>query len=178
MASNVEIEMDALKKRLQKMRDNLSNSSPTMQKVSVLMYKDVMNHFKDESGPKGSWPKLSSATEENRRKGKGSGSAKKLQDTGMLRNSIKAENTKNEAKVGTNLIYAPIHNYGGTIPARRVEPKDKQALRFYIGGQAYFSKGHDIPATKIPQRKFLWISKSIQDQIKSIIGKFVIGDGT
>jgi len=118
MASNVEVEMDALKKRLQKMRDNLSNPSPTMQKVSTLMFKDVLNHFGKEQGDQGSWTPL------KYRKGK------ILQDTGRLRNSIKADNTKDSASVGTRLEYAATHNYGrDNIPERKFLWLSKEMLK-------------------------------------------------
>lgn len=104
----VQIEMEALRKRLQKMRDNLSNPSPTMSKVAILMHKDVMNHFGKEEGDTGSWTPL------KYRKGKA------LQDTGRLRNSIKPNNTKDQAIVGTNVVYAATHNYGrDNIPQRK-----------------------------------------------------------
>lgn len=42
-----------------------------------------------------------------------------LRDTGQLLNSIVsrqfARKTNDEVAIGTNLIYAPLHNYGGTI---------------------------------------------------------------
>lgn len=131
MANQVEIEMDALKKRMQKMRDNLTNPSPTMQKISTMMFKDVMDHFGKEQGDKGAWVPL------KYRKGKA------LQDTGRLRNSITPRNTKDEAVVGTNVIYAATHNYGRGA---------------------------------IPQRKFLWLSKNMTDEIMKIVGKFSIGE--
>ena len=118
MASNVEVEMDALKKRLQKMRNNLTNPSPTMQKVSTLMYKDVLTHFGKEQGDSGSWTPL------KYRKGK------ILQDTGRLRNSIKSDNTKDSASVGTSLEYAATHNYGrDNIPERKFLWLSKDMLK-------------------------------------------------
>lgn len=127
----VQLEMDGLKRRLQKMRENLNNPSPTMQKVSTYMYKDVMDHFGKEQGDTGGWTPLKYRV------------GKPLQDTGRLKNSIRPTNTKDTAIVGTNLIYAATHNYG---------------------------------RDNIPQRKFLWLSKQIIDQITKIIGKFSIGD--
>lgn len=45
-----------------------------------------------------------------------------LTDTARLRQSITASATASEAMVGTNLVYAAIHNFGGTIhhPPRTV----------------------------------------------------------
>ena len=129
--ADVEIEMQQLKERLQKMRNNLTNPSPTMSKVAMLMYKDVLDHFGKTQGDKGSWTPL------KYRKGK------PLQDTGRLRLSIRPDNTKDTASVGSDLDYAATHNYG---------------------------------RDNIPQRKFLWISKEMREQITKIIGKFSIGD--
>ena len=43
------------------------------------------------------------------------GSSKVLQDTGALRKSIRGALTRKSVLVGSNLIYAAIHNEGGTI---------------------------------------------------------------
>lgn len=49
-------------------------------------------------------------------------------------------------RVGTDLEYAAIHEFGGTI-----EPKSRTFLRFEIGGQEIFTKG---PVT-IPAQPYL-----------------------
>lgn len=106
--ADVEIEMQALKERLQKMRNNLTNASPTMAKVAILMHKDIMNHFSKTESDTGSWAPL------KYRKGK------PLQDTGRLRLNIKPNNTKDTASVGSDLVYAATHNYGrDNIPQRK-----------------------------------------------------------
>ena len=135
MAGNgVEVEMDALKKKLQKMRDNLSNPSPTMQKVSLLMYKDSLDHFAKQTSDTGAWTPI------QYRKGR------ILQDTGALRNSLQASNTKDSAVVSagnSSVDYAGYHQYG---------------------------------TKNIPQRKFLWISQTLRDAITRMVGKFSIGE--
>ena len=55
---------------------------------------------------------------------------KTLYKSGRLHNSFTFESSVNSAKVGTNVVYAPIHNYGGqagrnnsvTIPQRQFMP--------------------------------------------------------
>lgn len=130
--------MDGLRKRLQKMRENLTNPSPTMQKVSILMHKDVMDHFGKESDEKNKWVPL-------KYKRKRGGSARILQDTGRMRSSISPSNTKEDAIVGTGIVYAATHQYGDSN-------------------------------RNIPQRKFLWLSKEIKEQITKLVGKFSIGE--
>lgn len=79
--------------------------------------------------------------------------------TGNLRRSI---NVKVEDKgksvlgiIGTAVKYGPIHELGGTIPPHFIRPDKKKALRFFVGGEAVFSKGHMLPAIKIPARPYL-----------------------
>jgi phage gpG-like protein len=62
--------------------------------------------------------------------------------TGRLRSSITSsvDQFKLEASVGTNVIYAPIHEYGGVI-----RPKNKKFLRFRIEGQWIISRQSVIP---------------------------------
>lgn len=57
--------------------------------------------------------------------------------------------------VGTNLEYAAIHEYGGTIHVPEIRPRQAKALRFYVGGVAVFARrarAHDV---HMPQRSFL-----------------------
>lgn len=96
--------------------------------------------------------------------------------SGSLLNSIQkevyTENGNVKGKIGPeNIPYAAIHEYGGTIPARRVEPRHTQALR-WLGkeGQFLFSKGHDIPATVIPARPYL--QPAFDDHVDEIREKF------
>ena len=132
MAKAIEVEMKGLKKRLTKMRKNLSNPSPIMQKTSLFMYKDIMDHFGKESSDTGGWKPLKYRT------------GKILQDTGALRSSVEASNTKDSAVVSAGnaqVDYAGYHNKG---------------------------------TGRIPQRKFLWISKGILGTITKLLGKFFV----
>jgi phage gpG-like protein len=115
--ANVEVQMDALNRRLQKMRANITNPSTAMQKTATFMQKDVLDHFNKGKDETTSWTPL------KYRKGK------PLLDTGRLRNSIKSSNTKDAARVGTNVKYAATHNYGrGAIPQRKFLWISKPAL--------------------------------------------------
>ena len=82
--------------------------------------------------------------------------------SGTLLNSIEKEITKTqdgvEGIVGPNerVPYAPIHEFGGTIPERFVAPRNRLALRFIASnGQVAFSKGHSIPSFEIPARPYM-----------------------
>lgn len=90
-----------------------------------------------------------------------------LQDTGNLRGSIQQASGKDFAQVGTNVKYAPIHQFGGTIRA-----KNKKALTFQIGGQWISKKSVTIPA-----RPFLRLTdndeQAIVRELKSYLGDLI-----
>lgn len=53
-----------------------------------------------------------------------------------MRNSISVGNTKTKAIVGTNLIYAPTHQFG--VQGRVISAKNKTRLAFYtVSGFRY-----------------------------------------
>jgi len=79
--------------------------------------------------------------------------------TGALQRSInyqlQDEGDRIAASVGTNLIYAAIHEYGGTTRAHVIEARNAQALAFQMGGQDVFCKRVNHPGSRMPERSFL-----------------------
>jgi phage gpG-like protein len=57
--------------------------------------------------------------------------------------------------VGTNLVYAAIHEYGGTTRAHVIEARKAKALAFQMGGQTVFFKRVNHPGSHMPERSFL-----------------------
>jgi len=92
--------------------------------------------------------------------------------TGRLRRSITREVTEQPtaiiAKVGTNVSYARIHEYGGVVRAHDVYPKHAKALSFiWHGKRVFFARVH-IPQIKMPERSFLRSSlRELRGQITS-----------
>lgn len=73
--------------------------------------------------------------------------ARALHRTGRLRGSFEVRTTgPYEAQVGSDLIYAPVHEYGAVI-----RPVRRQYLRFTVGGRVVFTRG---PVT-IPARPYV-----------------------
>lgn len=60
--------------------------------------------------------------------------------TGTLRRSIITDVDSDRAKIGTNLPYARIQEFGGTI-----RPKKKKTLAFKINGKWVFAKKVTLP---------------------------------
>jgi phage gpG-like protein len=79
--------------------------------------------------------------------------------TGTLRRSINyALSIADQgltAVVGTNLVYAKIHEYGGVTRAHVIRARNKKALAFQIGGVGLVRKSVQHPGSKMPERSFL-----------------------
>jgi phage gpG-like protein len=79
--------------------------------------------------------------------------------TGRLRRSINLQMTDEGdavvASVGTNVIYARIHEFGGTTRPHVIEAKKGKALRFESNGMVYYRRRVNHPGSKMPERSFL-----------------------
>ena len=168
-------ELERLKRRVNRQLELLRTSRSLLPQIAILMYKSVMENFRQEGTDKGKWKPLTISTIMARRKGRKARGVKILQDTGLLRSSIFAEVRGDEAVVGTNLHYARIHQFGGRIPARFVEPVKAKALHWVNPktGEDMFSKGHKIPSVKIPARPFLYIRREYMNRIINLVAKYV-----
>ena len=94
------------------MQERGGNLRPALNVAATMMQQAVRNNFAQGGRPK--WLPLKSRD------------GQPLRDTGRLMNSLTREATQTEARVGTNVVYAAIHNFGGkagrgrkvTIPQR------------------------------------------------------------
>lgn len=91
--------------------------------------------------------------------------------TGTLRRSITTQvrdtGTGVEALVGTNVEYARIHEFGGTIHIPEITPVTAKALRFEMAGATVFAartQAHDV---HIPERSYL--RSSLRDRQAAIL---------
>src|SRR5262245_4569018 len=89
--------------------------------ASIFVFKDIMDHFENESGPKGQWVWWSDAYTAHLNK-IGRGGNKILQFNGRLKQSFTANNWKstndgvlfyNNAKTSGGFPYAAAHDRGG-----------------------------------------------------------------
>lgn len=100
------------------LREKLRDRRRLHRMIAGTMADKVEQNFEEEGRPK--WQDLAPSTIEQRgRKGRWPG--KILQRDGQLAASISARSTQDSATVGSNLIYAAIHQFGGQAgPGRRV----------------------------------------------------------
>ncbi|MFZ6748524.1 phage virion morphogenesis protein [Undibacterium sp. Ren11W] len=74
-----------------------------------------------------------------------------LQDTGRLRDSIVGSHTDTSATIGSNVVYAAIHQFGGQTKPHVIAAKNGKALKF----NGRYAKKVNHPGSKIPARPFL-----------------------
>ena len=82
--------------------------SPVMKAIAALLHAKTEQNFAAQSGPLGAWPAL-------KKPGKKRQGGMTLQDTGRLAASISVSSGADFAQVGSNAIYAAIHQFGGQI---------------------------------------------------------------
>lgn len=120
----IKFENQEVDKALLKLAEKGENLRPLMKNIAGIFAYSTEENFKKEGRPN-KWVDLADSTKDTRRKiRKWPGQI--LQVTGQLASSINTEYDDNSAVVGSNLVYAAIHQLGGqagrnksaNIPAR------------------------------------------------------------
>lgn len=120
MAAGIELKgaSEAIK-MFQGMQERAVHGNRFFARAAMRMWRDVIDHFRQQSSPEGKWQPWSPAYAARRKAGRGGNMI--LQDTGVLRTSIQWRGEANNARVFTNMEYAPAHQYGSkdrNVPKR------------------------------------------------------------
>lgn len=142
------LEYQPVLRAMRRAADEMGNSRPLMRSVAGIMMRAVEDNFEQEGRPK--WKDLHPGTKLSRFIA-GTWPGKILQRSGGLASSIQQQFDQAQAVVGTNKIYAAIHQFGGKTRAHVIRAKNKRALSF--GGIVVRSVNH--PGSDIPARPFL-----------------------
>lgn len=103
---------------LNKIGQKAKNLKPVMRRITGVMLADIEKNFETEGANAGDpWQDWNEKYAQWRKK-KGRGSGKILSLEGDLRKSFVREATNDQATVGTNKVYAAIHNFGGEVKTR------------------------------------------------------------
>ena len=95
---------------------------------------------------------------------------KPLEDTGHFRDSFTHAVDVDSVFAGTNAVQAALQNFGGTIV-----PKNKEALRFFIGGFPAFASKVTIPARPMIPNAAEGLPKEWADDLLSILHDAIEG---
>ncbi|WP_299392768.1 phage virion morphogenesis protein [uncultured Desulfovibrio sp.] len=136
----------------------LGNTQALMESVGDVLVSGTRQRFSDEEDPKGrKWLRSGRAAESG---------GQTLTDTGRLRDSIEYAATTNKVMVGSNLVYARIHQEGGTITPR----KAKKLVFTGRGG-----KKAAVDKVIIPARPYLGVSGQDLEEVRATMADFLAG---
>ncbi len=181
------LEIEKLILRVNGIESNLKSINPVMEKISIDMKSQTKLNFRKQQTPEGAgWKK--------------SNSGQTLRKTSALMHSIASGYGENFAMVGTNKIYARIHQEGGiikpkngrylTIPlsagARGKSAKEFDglfSLRLDTGLYLVKNKGKNeiefmyqlVKSVTIPKRPYMGVNKKMLDRYKKWLGEFTLG---
>jgi len=159
---------DAVRERLREISSRVSNLSPILRAIGDRVVEQTKRRFESQGpAPDGTpWAPLKPATLAAKKH------KKILTETGHLRDSIRYRLLgQNAVAVGTNRVYAAIHQLGGRTPARTILPVRKKAL--YWPGAAHPVKSVRHPGSLIPARPFLGLSDRDSREIIDIMNEYI-----
>lgn len=136
-----------------------------MRTIAGIMFDEVEENFEQQGRPR--WPEIKSVslaragytqTKTGKwayRKRDGGPGYKILQDSGRLAGSITQYYDATQAVVGTNMVYAAIHQFGGKTKAHTIRAKNARALALPGIGPR---RSVQHPGSVIPARPYLVVS--------------------
>lgn len=153
MAASIVITVNDAKARqaISRLISGIANIAPILDDVGESLTTSTKRRFEAGRSPDGrAWPVSIRAKKEG---------GKTLVDRGRLLASITYRASGNQLSIGSNVIYAAIHQFGGTIKA-----KNKPYLKFKIGNN--FVR---VKQVKIPARPFLGLDAQDRGEVREII---------
>lgn len=172
--STIKVDLDPV---FTKLISKLQNKTTLMKQISGIMLDEVHKNFEQQGRPP--WRALSKKTIEARRRKGYVNPINILVRTGKLLKSVTPKSDNDSAQVGTNKIYAALHQFGGSI---NQAAREGHLPNRYIKGKkrGKFKKGKSDSASNkikfaarsitIPPRPFLAISyQGIKDIEKTIV---------
>jgi phage virion morphogenesis protein len=178
------VEINALRAEaaLERLAQAMSHRASLMAEIAGIMHGAVEENFAREGRPAwlglkpGSWlsragaltktGQVSAARYERNVRG-----GKILQRSGQLAASITPASDNDSAMVGTNKVYARIHQFGGTTKPHVIEAKNKQALAWATGGHPVKKVNH--PGSVIPARPFLLLTDEDEAAICETVTEYL-----
>ncbi len=152
----VEVDHSGVQQSLQKLADALEDTKPVLMGVGELLRNSASDRFKTQTSPDGMpWEPLQHWYKDQKPKNKD----KILTLNGYLQSYLAFQVEGDAVLVGSNLEYAAIHQFGGTI-----RPRDKKALA--VGGGL-------VSSVTIPARPYLGVSNDDAEGIELLVSDYL-----
>ena len=157
---NVKIEDREVREMLAKVQARLKDLTPVMKIIGQTIRTSVIKNFEKGGRPMPWKPSARASIKGD----------KTLIDTTRLMRSITSKGYSDRAEVGTNVIYAAIHQLGGRTKPHIIKPRNAKALKIPGIG---FRKSVKHPGSKIPARPFLLVQNEDWKEIKEELREFI-----
>jgi phage virion morphogenesis protein len=171
MQITVKAEDVEVNRALAELSARMRNMRPVMQIIGEVIRTSVERNFAASGRPE-KW------AESGRVKRKG---GQTLSDTGRLRRSFTVNAAESSVAVGTNVIYAAMHQSGGTLPGRTATLAFNKSGRFLSRGDASRRRSGAIriafarfSGATMPARPFLLVQPEDWTKIKHVINEYII----
>lgn len=178
----IEIKTLQLQENINRAVRGLERRGPLMRLIAGKLHQAVDENFNSQGRP--AWAGLKLGSRLSRagaltRRGRVSRARfernvrghKILQNTGRLRSSITEASDNDSARVGTNVEYAAIHNFGGQTAAHMIYPRRKKALAWALGAHPVKSVRH--PGSRIPARPFMRLTAEDEAELLDTVSDYL-----
>jgi phage virion morphogenesis protein len=170
---SISINDKALRITLSNLNERLQNFSPMLRIVGNVMRGSFERTFRDQGSPAGSWAPLAAST---LKRGKGGSGRKILIQSGRLKNSITYQEDGNTLRMGSNLVYSAIHQFGGV--AGRRAPSNRRKLSHLIDQQVGGAHGPmKWRRPIIPARPYLVFHPEDPQRITDALERYIAAEG-
>lgn len=172
--AHVSITIDERRVRiqLQTLAEMLTDLSPVLRQLGEIVHARSMESFEEGRSPEGPpWPPSARVREFGGRT---------LIDTATLRNSINVQTSTTEVRVGTPVIYGPVHQFGsgGVRPAARTTAMVSKKVGTGRSGAGKSGAGKKPRAARtslggIPARPFLGLRLKDWGELRKLVGTYL-----
>ncbi|WP_026379371.1 phage virion morphogenesis protein [Afifella pfennigii] len=153
-----EIRSERVERAFTRLVGVMDNTTPVMAAIGTGLVGSTHRRFVSQTAPGGeAWAPLLPDYAAVKR------GSRILTASGRLRDSINSRPSRDEVRVGTNTIYAAVHQFGGTI-----KPKKASHLVFRLASGLVLAKSVTIPA-----RPFLGIDGEDEEMIADTVFGFL-----
>lgn len=157
----IKVEHKDVTKMLGELQARIKNLTPAMKIIGRIVRDSIVKNF-EAGGRPAKWKPSARAQVKG---------DKTLIASSRLMNSIASRGHSNKAEIGTNVVYAAIHQFGGKTKPHVIEPRNAKALKIPGIG---FRKRVNHPGSKIPARPFLMVQEEDWTEIKNTVQDYLL----
>jgi phage virion morphogenesis protein len=160
MQIQIHVNDSEVNKALADLSARMRNLQPVMLEIGEIVRTSVERNF--DAGGRPKWNESARVKREG---------GQTLSLSGRLRRSFAVQAGNDRVAVGTNVVYAAIHQLGGKTGPHVIKPKRANAL--FWPGARHPVKSVNHPGSVIPARPFLMVQNEDWTEIRSVINRYL-----